>query len=626
MGPSLTHRTLWREMFLQGPKLRSAFVTSRTFSDAQEKSHLEGLSDAQRKAVTSPPGIPLQVLAGPGSGKTKVLTARIVELIKTHKQSPANICAVTFTRKAAHEMRVRVEDQIGSTATRQLSLGTFHSVCVQLLRDCGSFVGIQEGFAIWDEDDCDRILYHILAFHDVGIDMDTAREIREKISKLKGSIHLDPKTAFSKDTYPWMADVFKDYQNALRISKALDFEDLLRSCLHLFRKAPWIPRLVNLQHVLVDEFQDTSELQYHLIRTMFESRKRGITIVGDPDQAIYGWRNADIANFERMKKDLTNTKENLLEENYRSTGSILAFSHAIIAQDTERPQKSLFTNRTPNGPKPVLKGLETSIEQAEYMAEEIQRLVDTSNGLFGYGDFAALFRANHSWSHFAKALEDRNIPFRILRETPWYKRYHCKILLGYLRVAMDLADTPSVCLVLEGGPPFVERKYISPRIWQSIREQRSLFDVLSQMCDADRNGNSLSNVKIRQFIQLIRTIRIMANTGADATRLLEYIVRMTDYYAFLDRLLGHSAAQEKKDVQRLIQHGYKMSGRQLLRNLRDLSKDTHHTANRVTIGTVHSAKGLEWPVVLVPNVGEGVYPHRKSDTKEDINEERYLSS
>ncbi|QRV80598.1 UvrD-like helicase carboxy-terminal domain protein [Ceratobasidium sp. AG-Ba] len=118
----------------------------------------------------------------------------------------------------------------------------------------------------------------------------------------------------------------------------------------------------------------------------------------------------------------------------------------------------------------------------------------------------------------------------------------------------------------------------------------------------------------------------MANTGADATRLLEYIVRMTDYYAFLDRLLGHSAAQEKKDVQRLIQHGYKMSGRQLLRNLRDLSKDTHHTANRVTIGTVHSAKGLEWPVVLVPNVGEGVYPHRKSDTKEDINEERYLSS
>ncbi|KAG8772308.1 hypothetical protein FRC12_003133, partial [Ceratobasidium sp. 428] len=325
-------------------------------------------------AVTFPPNTSLQILAGPGTGKTRVLTSRVVELIRKHNLPPSSIHAVTFTRKAASEMRDRLERHLEGGITEQIGVGTFHSICTRYLKEYGTYMNLPQDFLIWDEDQCDLLVWYLAQRYKPDINSKAAAQINRNLASAKAFPGDFPREVFlarcSWDTRDWMGNLFDDYQNTLKTSNALDFEDLQRTCLALFDKVPWIKRLSDLHHVLVDEFQDTSSRQYLLIEKLFRASKGCVTVVGDPDQSLYAWRNADPMNWKKMQRDLPGTHEILLEENYRSTASILAASHAIIKQDPNRPEKSLYTSHTPRGPKPLLKSFWNTAEESEFIASE----------------------------------------------------------------------------------------------------------------------------------------------------------------------------------------------------------------------------------------------------------------
>ncbi|KAG9121144.1 hypothetical protein FRC07_003023, partial [Ceratobasidium sp. 392] len=494
-------------------------LLSSSKSQLEDFDHLKDLNDVQRKAVTFPSNSSLQILAGPGTGKTRVLTSRIIELVRNAQIPPSSICAVTFTRRAAHEMRSRLAAQMSEIDTRLLAVGTFHSVCLRYIREYGFTIGAPSQFAIWDEDECMVLVHYIASRYKPNMKRSEATRITQRISRAKGGPGDNPKADFLESVLPgdreWMGKVYDEYHDVLKISDAFDFEDLLRLCLEIFKKAPWIPRLTNLQHVLVDEFQDTSELQYRFLKESFGATAGRATIVGDPDQAIYRWRNADIANFKKMKKDLPNTKELLLEENYRSTRSILAFSLAVIQQDSKRPKKSLFTSRTPNGPKPVLKHFGDTKDESEFIASEIQRLVRSSEDVFGYGDCAILLRENFQSYDLARTLTNKNIPNRILPEESRFDVPEAKILLAYLRIARDPTYTPLICYVLEAGPHSLDHApddidtgFLKALFWQSIVKKRPLYHVLTEIHERTEE-KGWEEERLYQFVRTIEHLRIL---------------------------------------------------------------------------------------------------------------------
>ncbi|KAG9121146.1 hypothetical protein FRC07_003025 [Ceratobasidium sp. 392] len=366
------------------------------------------------------------------------------------------------------------------------------------------------------------IIHYIAARYKPNIKQSEAARIAQKLFKAKGGPGDDPKVDFLKEIAPsdheWVAKVYDEYHNVLKLSNAFDFEDLLRTCLEIFKKAPWIPKLVNLQHVLVDEFQDTSELQYSFLKKAFRAAAGCITIVGDPDQAIpgykvYEWRNADIANFRRMKEGLPNTQELLLEENYRSTGSIVAFSLAIIRQDPKRPKKLLFTSRTPDGPKPVLKQFQDTRDE------------------FIYGDCAILVRTNNQSRKLARVLTEKDIPNRILPDKSRFDSPEANILLAYLHLARDPAYAPLICYVLKDGPPYLAdapkdifTEFMKTLLWQSIDKNCLLFDALTETCGHIDGHKSWKEERLRQLVLVVNQLQILMDEACTISLLADYLL------------------------------------------------------------------------------------------------------
>ncbi|CAE6422993.1 unnamed protein product [Rhizoctonia solani] len=423
---------------------RRTITSARRFLSTQ--SHLEGLNGPQRQAVEFPPNTSLQILAGPGTGKTRVLTSRVAELILTHQYSPSSICAVTFTRRAAREMRSRLNGYIGAGPTEQLKLGTFHSVCANYLRTYGLMVNIEPKFLIWDDEECALLIKYIArSLHKEFEKKFPAAEMYEMFSTVKERAKIDPtkgiKNIIQEELKNMMeagsagsthgnplydlkriSRLFSAYSQVLRDCKALDFTDLLVKGLDLFRAAPWAQEVTRLRHVLVDEFQDTSSLQYLIVKELFKATEESISVVGDPDQS--------------------------------------------------------------NGPKPVKKGFSIPIEENTFIVDALNRLLVKSDGLINYGDCAILFRTNHSAAAFSKKLREAGIPNRQLPELTLNDRDEVKQLIAFLRLAINDAHTPMLIRAMT-GPLGAQDAVITDLTHRSIERNITLFNALDRLQDTD---------------------------------------------------------------------------------------------------------------------------------------------
>ncbi|CAE6414805.1 unnamed protein product [Rhizoctonia solani] len=683
---------------------RHPITSARRFLSTQN--HLEGLNGPQRQAVEFPPNTSLQILAGPGTGKTRVLTSRVAELILSHKYSPSSICAVTFTRRAAREMRSRLHGYIGAGPTEQLKLGTFHSVCANYLRTYGLMVNIEPKFLIWDDEEWYTILmlenlispnpvnsallikYIARSLHKEFEKNFPAAEMYEMFSTVKERAKTNPtkgikniiqeelknmmeiESAGSKHGNPLydlklIIRLFSAYSQVLRDCKALDFTDLLIKGLDLFRAVPWAQEVTRLRHVLVDEFQDTSSLQYLIVKELFKATEESISVVGDPDQSIYGWRGAgqfyltslnydiltvdreDNTVFDQMKNDLPQTKEIYLEENYRSTAANIAAAINIISQDKTRPAKTLFTSRVPDGPKPVKKGFSIPIEENTFIVDALNRLLVKSDGLINYGDCAILFRTNHSAAAFSKKLREAGIPNRQLPELTLNDRDEVKNLLAFLRLAINDAHTPMLIRAMT-GPLGAQDGVITDLMHRSIEHNITLFNVLERLqsgLDPDTNPSSRHPATL--LIQILTRLRALMEEGASPVELLRYVIGAINYHQYLMKRGLKDFSWRNRSVEETMKYARNFkSGKgpsilsviAFLDFMRDLSRVNDLNTGKVTLLTCHSAKGLEWPVVFIPDgivlllflqgvfltscqVVDGVYPHMRSDY---VDEERRL--
>ncbi|KAJ7283248.1 P-loop containing nucleoside triphosphate hydrolase protein [Mycena rebaudengoi] len=628
---------------------------------------LDALNAAQFKAVTHNPEVPLQVLAGPGSGKTKVLTSRIAYLILHHSVPPSSICAVTFTNKAANEMRVRLGKLIGPKKTSEVRMGTFHALCALFLRKFSKFIGIEGNFTVCDADESKKLIASLLKpYKDFLTSKDillkdgtvlsliskakakglTAKEFRAEHKKSQGRKSSDFDT---QDNIQYIVEnVYQEYEKSLRRSNSLDFDDLLLFGVKLFTEHA--PANDWCRHILVDEFQDTNAVQYELMRAIAngaESRKqpanRCILVIGDPDQSIYGWRSAEVGNLAKMRADFPRTEQIFLEENYRSTASILRASLAIVSQDKSRIPKTLLTSH-PSGVTPVLRSFNSEQAEAAFIAVEIKRLVAFMGGLLRWGDFAILLRFSALSRAIENALQKEAIPSVVLGGHKFFERLEIKDLLAYLQLIDNPSFVPALTRAINVPSRGIGEKTVIELLARADKTKRSPLDVIEQINDAKQPDiKPAVKRKLGPFVKTVRTLRKLANEGASPPDLIRRLLELTEYEDHLKKTQPDWESRWE-NVQELITFASEVEHDVSLSNLDSPSSSPSDTPLRlflqvsmlssegdsqseeeskekVTISTCHAAKGLEWPVVLIPAVEQGTFPFYRTD---DIQEERRL--
>ncbi|TFK75216.1 UvrD-helicase-domain-containing protein [Pluteus cervinus] len=600
-------------------------------------------------ATRHPPHIPLQILAGPGSGKTKVLTSRIAYLIHVHELPPESICAVTFTNKAATEMRDRLKKLIGEENTSLVQMGTFHALCAKFLRRHAKAIGLQKNFTVCDKDESKKIITNLLKSHKSSFKSkderpkegaildfvskskakglspdDTLAEITERMPKAKTNPTNSSEGALPHEAELLFATIYEQYDRILRRNNSLDFEDLLIFGLKLFSEHE--PSVSWCRHVLVDEFQDTNTTQYALMKAL--ALERCVSVVGDPDQSIYGWRAADIKNLGKMGKDFPDVQQVMLEENYRSTGSILAASLAIVSQDKNRIQKSLRTAH-PAGITPVLLQLPTEREEGAFTASEIKRLVAYTAGMLRYSDFVILLRYSALSRTIENALQSQGIPNRVLGGLKFFERQEVKDLLAYLQLVDNPRYDPALLRAVNVPARGIGEKTLSELALRAERLKLSILEVVERI-----NDGKIPDIKppvkrkVTNFVQTVRHLRERANKGETPAGLLRLLLELIEFEDYLKKSQPDFESRWE-NVQELITfaseltHGSNTPLRQFLQAsmLSSDSSSKDENKEKVTISTCHAAKGLEWPVVIIPAVEKGTFPFYRSD---DIEEERRL--
>ncbi|KAK0446335.1 P-loop containing nucleoside triphosphate hydrolase protein [Armillaria borealis] len=621
----------------------------------QVDNYLQSLNPAQLQAVQHDPNIPLQILAGPGSGKTKVLTSRIAHLIIHHLLPPSSICAVTFTKKAANEMRERLTKLIGKERTSQVRMGTFHALCALYLRKHALRVGIKGNFTVCDAEEGKKIISSLLKeCKDYMVSKDIEIQpgnLQSKISKFKArGLSADDVLVMTPPVHPnghntvlildrLIAELYGGYQETLKKNNSLDFDDLLIVGLRLFsghRKAvSWC------KHVLVDEFQDTNLTQYELMRAI--GIARCVTIVGDPDQSIYGWRAAEVENLEKMQRHFPATEQIFLEQNYRSTGSILKLSLAIVSQDKKRIPKTLFSSH-PNGIRPILRQCNNENHEASFIAMEIKRVMAHMGGALRWGDFAVLLRFNALSRAIESALQKEGIPHRILGGHRFFERLEIKDILAYLQLVDNPSFGPAFSRAVNVPSRGIGEKTLAELFARADEMVVTPLELVERICDARvPDIKPAVKRKLSSFVATIRSLRDDANKGVLPAALIRKLIKLISYQEHLQKTQPEWETRWE-NVQELITFASDVQGSMLtdvhlppgdededtpLRLFLQASmlssegdeQNEEDNLNKVSISTCHAAKGLEWPVVIVPAAEEGTFPFHRS---EDIDEERRL--
>ncbi|UTX51533.1 UvrD-helicase domain-containing protein [Candidatus Saccharibacteria bacterium TM7i] len=587
---------------------------------------LEELNEAQQEAALTTTG-PLLILAGAGSGKTKTLTHRIARLIAEENVYPSQILAVTFTNKAAKEMRERLASLVGQPNARNFMpwMGTFHSVCVRLLRMDGAAVNVPKNFVIYDEDDRQGLIKQIVKSHGLTDKDLKASAVSSAISNAKNALQ-DPEEYAASAQYPFfknIAKIYTEYEVRRKKAHALDFDDLLIDAVRLLRDAPEVREKwrTHFKHILIDEYQDTNAAQYHIVKLLV-NEDRNICVVGDDWQSIYSWRGADFTNILNFERDFPGAKVVKLEQNYRSTGSILDAANEVIAKNKQRTDKKLWTASGAGLPVQV-HGTDSDMEEARYVAERISTHVTMQARR--YNDFAVLYRTNAQSSTLERAFLQMRIPYQIVGGVRFYDRKVIKDVVAYLKLLYQPFDRMSFSRIANVptrgvGATSLER-FLT---WQAEGD----LDIITAM--ERMGGETVVSGKAKMALARLggslQRIRERIDT-ASPVEIIEEVLAVTGYSDFIKD--GSPQAEDNEE-----NLGSLISDAQSFVALPDFleevalmsSADSTVGDDVVTLMTLHAAKGLEFPVVFMVGLEEGVLPHSRvfdSDPSE-LEEERRL--
>jgi len=614
---------------------------------------LDDLNPPQREAVTTVDG-PLLILAGPGSGKTRVIAHRIAYLVDVAGVAPWRIVSVTFTNKAAREMRQRVVAHLGAAAD-DLVLGTFHSICARLLRVESERAGLPRTFNIFD--DADQVALVKRAAEDAHVDTRRFKEraILSAISRAKSELLTPYDCAKAARDY-WdevVARTYERYQELLGENNALDFDDLIMRAVQLFRENAEVREKYQERflHVLVDEFQDTNIAQYQLAR-LFAAKHGNICVVGDPDQSIYSWRSADIRNILNFERDFPEARIVLLEQNYRSTQTILDAAHAVISGNKQRKEKSLWTERGAGEPIVAYEAYDEE-EEAGFVANEILALTKQGHG---NGDIAVMYRTNAQSRAIEEALISANIRYQLVGGTRFYERREVKDVIAYLRLVHSPYDAISFARVVNvpgrgiGAKTVAEFERWARRLnvppyaaLQVLAAQESGPTARpgreAELPEAERHPVATRQAKaLVEFLRLLDELMAVGEKNTLST-LLDAVLERTVYRRYVYAEFDEPEADERwanvQELQNVAATYDELSPADgltsflesvaLISDADTIAESEDGRDDRVTLITLHSAKGLEYPIVFMTAMEEGVLPHIRSfDQPEQLEEERRL--
>ena len=587
---------------------------------------LQGLNPEQQEAVTHLDG-PLLILAGAGSGKTRVLTNRVAWLISEKHIDPWNICAITFTNKAAGEMRERVDALVGFGA-EAVHVATFHSTCVRILRRFIDRIGYTTSFDIYDSDDSKTLMKEVLKALDVNTKLYKERAFLTQISHAKDEL-IDPesfaKQASGDQLEELTAKVYAEYQKRLHRANALDFDDLIVLTVRLFRENPDVLEYYQerYKYLMVDEYQDTNKAQFVLV-SLLAQKYRNLCVVGDDDQSIYKFRGADIGNILNFEKIFPDAKVIRLEQNYRSTQNILDAANAVIANNQGRKEKKLWTQEA-GGDLVTFKSFPTAQEEAAYIIDDIIRMKRT--GQYDYKDSAILYRTNAQSRGLEEQLICQNVPYVIIGGINFYSRREIKDVLAYLKTIDNGADDIAVKRIINVPKRGIGQTSIARIETWADQHDMTFFDACTQ---ADKiPGVGRGGAKVRTFADFILELRHEAE-GMRPQELLERIVTETEY----DQMLKAEGTEEA--LERLNNIGELAGKAADYEDLRTFLEEVALVADidsysgeddRVLLMTLHSAKGLEFDNVYLEGMEDGIFPGYRAVSAEDsseLEEERRL--
>jgi len=594
---------------------------------------MRGLNPAQRSAVQTSGG-PVLVLAGPGSGKTRVLTHRIAHLIGEMGVPPYAILAVTFTNKAAREMVSRLEQLIGP-ATDQLTVGTFHATCVRLLRREAAYAGLGSNFVIYDADDQRRLVTRILKELNLDTKMYRPSAVLSAISRAKNE--LITASAYRPPTY-WheaVARVFERYDDIKASNNALDFDDLLLKTELLLREHDEVRERYQrrYQHTLVDEFQDTNKAQYDIVHHL-AGENRNVFVVGDEDQSIYSWRGADFRNVRRFQTDFQDAQLFKLEQNYRSTQNILDAAQAIISRNRQRTDKELWTENASGEPIRFFEAYDER-EEAEYVVSEIQRSL--ARGQCELGDFAIMFRTNAQ----SRALEDafvrHGLAYKLVGATRFYQRREIKDVLCYLRAVYSPEDDVALTRVINVprrgiGAKTIEQLNSYARM-RGISPGQALLEMAKTESRANASGMTSRSYRLLRDVGALFSDLNQAKQERPLGDLLQLVLDRTGYLQHLrdGTEEGEDRINNVRELFTAVERFGDMPAVSALASFLEETAlvadvdETDWSADAVTLLTLHSAKGLEFDTVFIVGMEEGICPHSRSlDDPDSMEEERRL--
>ena len=590
---------------------------------------LNSLNDKQKEAVLATEG-PCLVIAGAGSGKTKVLTHKIAYLMAEKYIKPWNILAITFTNKAANEMKERVQNLVGEAAN-DMWIGTFHSICVRILRKFIDRIGFDNSFIIFDTSDQKTVVKECLKELKIDDKLFTDKSVMYEISNAKNEM-LEPKAyatkysgEFRKET---IAKIYELYQKKLKENNAIDFDDIINFTIKILTENTDILEFYTnkFEYVLVDEYQDTNKAQFTLV-TLLASKNGNITVVGDNDQGIYSFRGADITNILNFEKDFPGTKIVKLEQNYRCTGNILKAANAVIKHNTVKYDKKLWTEND-EGNKPCIYSGEDEYDEASYIVSEINHL--RREEYYKYSDFAVLYRMNSQSRAIEDILRRENIPYKIIGGLKFYERKEIKDIIAYLRLIFNGNDNLSLKRIINEPKRGIGKTSLDAIQEVADNNGISMYEVIK---NAEQYGLNRVYVNTREFIEQIENLKAkkdeikisdliketLRTTGYTQALKNENTIEAESRIQNLDEFLTVAIEFEDESAENTL--GDFLEGITLTTDLdnSDTSEDS------VTLMTLHSAKGLEFPVVFLVGMEEGIFPGYKSIGEEkELEEERRL--
>ncbi|GBD96901.1 MAG TPA: DUF3553 domain-containing protein [Nitrospirae bacterium] len=574
---------------------------------------LNVLNSQQKDAVLHTKG-PLLVLAGAGSGKTKVITHRFAYLATAQKIPPASILAMTFTNKAANEMKERIEGLTGKNAGG-LWIGTFHSVSARILRKEIDRLGYSNNFCIYDENDSGNLVRSILK--EFKIHEALYKGILSKISSLKASLIAPEDLLANEDSYGFdekFARVYVRYQDELKKNDALDFDDLIMCGVKLFEQYPDVLRKYQKEfsHIMIDEFQDTNASQYSLSK-LLASKHENICVVGDDDQSIYKFRGAEVRNIRAFREDFSKTKVIRLEQNYRSTQRILDIADSIIARNSDRMPKKLWTERG-KGDKIFYCVATNEQEEARYIAQSVKELY--LKGKYSYRDIAVLYRVNQQSRVLEEAMRENGQPHRIFGGIGFYQRKEIKDIISYLKLIANPHDSVSLKRIVNCPPRQIGAATITRVENEARKRDESLYKTMKHILKSHGYTTSLKD-KVGIFINIID--ELIAHREIKLPELIELIFEKTGYLECAgeereDNVKELVISSEGKDLKSFLDSASLFSG-----------LDENNQDDSVSLMTLHSAKGLEFPVVFIAGIEDGLVPHFHAiKDPEELEEERRL--